>query len=122
MVKKEESIAYCGVDCAICDIYIATQNDDNTIRQRLIEQWHKDFKIDLSLEDINCNGCKTGKSYFFYCQHCRINKCITKKELENCAYCEQYACKKLQKEFNRGLADPQGKKNLDKIYEELKKI
>ena len=117
----KKMIAYCGLDCAICPTYLATQKDDDNMRQQLIDEWKKNNKVDLKLEDVNCDGCKNGGRILFFCRHCRVKKCGDKKKVENCAYCEEYVCRVLKKEFNSSLPETIGKENLDEIHKNLTK-
>ena len=32
-------IAYCGLDCEVCEARIATVNDDNVLRKSVANQW-----------------------------------------------------------------------------------
>jgi hypothetical protein len=85
-------IAYCGIDCADCPIYIVTQNNDEKARQEIA------IKNGLRAEDCYCDGCttKTGKVATF-CDKCEVRICTIKKKLENCAYCDDYPCVTLNK-------------------------
>lgn len=34
-----DMIGYCGLDCEKCDAYIATVNDDQTLREKTAKLW-----------------------------------------------------------------------------------
>lgn len=106
-------IAYCGLNCTECPAFIATKNDDNAKRKETAELWTKQFGQEIKPEDINCEGClpDTGKK-LGYCFVCEIRKCGQEKGMENCAYCADYACEKLEKFFQMA---PQNKATLDEI-------
>jgi hypothetical protein len=96
----EKMIAYCGITCTDCGAYIATQNNDDAKRKEVAEQWTKQFNVDINPQDINCDGCltKTGR-IVNYCNICEIRKCGVERGVVNCAYCDDYACDKLEKFF-----------------------
>jgi hypothetical protein len=96
----EKMIAYCGITCTDCGAYIATQNDDDAKRKEVAEEWTKQFNHEFKPEEINCDGClvDTGR-VFNYCNVCEIRKCGREKGVANCAYCDDYACDKLEKFF-----------------------
>lgn len=113
----EKIIAFCGEVCTDCPAFIATQNDDNAKRKETAELWSKKYNHDFKPEDINCDGClsETGK-VVGYCNICEIRKCGQEGGVVNCAYCQDYACDKLEKFF---LMVPQNKTNLEEIRKGL---
>lgn len=113
----EEIIAYCGIVCSGCPAYIATQNDDDAKRRETAEIWSKNYNHDLKPEDINCDGCLTTTGRVIgYCNVCEVRKCGMERGVANCAYCEDYACDKLEKFFQMV---PENKTTLDEIRKEL---
>ncbi len=46
--------APCGLDCAVCDIYLAAQRPEAALR--LAEQWHG-WNPDAKPEWFRCQGC-----------------------------------------------------------------
>jgi len=120
-----EMIAYCGLNCVKCPIYLATR-EKNTEKQRQMKEQitiaiKKYLGEELRVEDINdCDGCKaqSGRLYF-NCQKCRIRKCASEKGLENCAYCDKYPCEELSKFFNTEDIEGEAQKRLDTIKDGL---
>lgn len=89
-------ISYCGINCAECPGYIATQKNDNEARKIVAAEWRKIYNLNVTSEDINCDGCQSQSSrHFSYCSECKVRKCGTEKNVENCAYCEEYICEQL---------------------------
>ena len=114
----DDMIAYCGINCSKCPTFIATLNDSNSERKDVAEKWSKEFNVSIKPEDINCDGClATTERIFNYCKVCNIRKCGTKREVKNCAYCEDYACEKLNKFHER--AAPEVKQTLEEIKNSL---
>ena len=97
----ERIVAYCGIICSDCPTLKATKMDDDDERRRVAKLWTKQYGKEFKIEDINCDGCLTeGPRVFSYCNVCEIRKCAKERKVENCAYCEDYACDKLSKLFN----------------------
>jgi len=113
----EKMIAYCGEVCSDCGALIATKNNDDAKRKEIAELWTKKYNHDFKPEDINCDGClsETGK-VVGYCNICEIRKCGRERGGVNCAYCQDYACDKLDKFFEMV---PQNKATLDEIRKGL---
>lgn len=109
----EEIIALCGLACHECGALLATKNNDDEKRAEVAQLWAKLFKVEIKLEDINCDGCLSeGGRLFSYCKVCEIRRCGMEKGVANCAYCNEYPCKKLDFIFR---AAPDSKKRLDEI-------
>ena len=113
----EKMIAYCGLNCSECPALIATKNNDDAKRKETAETWSKQFGQPIKPEDINCEGCmaETG-NVFSYCNICEVRKCGQEKGLENCAYCNDYGCQKLEKFFEMV---PMARDNLEEIRKGL---
>ena len=121
-----EMIAYCGLNCVTCLIYLATRETDPKKQRRMKEQVvqaiKKYYGQEERVEDINdCDGCKAQSPRLYYgCRMCRIRKCASEKHLENCAYCSEYPCDKLNKFFDyEDIKDGGAKKRLDAIKARL---
>jgi hypothetical protein len=117
-----EMIAYCGLDCFPCPIYLVTREKDEKKKEEMkigiIHECQKRYGIELKLEDVtDCDGCRTeGGRLFSGCKECPIRNCAGDKSVENCAYCEDYPCEKLEKFF---VKDPEAKERLVQIRRKL---
>ena len=111
-------LTYCGLECGNCPVHLATLEKDKFEQQKMrvsiAEQCAKIYGIEISAADVNdCDGCKSGADRLFTgCKDCEIRKCAMLKNIENCAYCTDYACDILEKHFT---LDPGAKKRLEKI-------
>jgi hypothetical protein len=115
----EKMIAYCGLVCTDCDAYIATQKNDDKMRQDVAEDWTKKYNHQFKAADIDCVGCiPTSGKHVGQCYVCPIRKCGQAKGVINCAYCGEYACEELDKYFKMA---PVMKANLEEIRKGLKK-
>ena len=97
MNQQMSMTAYCGLYCAECPAYLATQKDDDQEREKVAKQWSEEFKVSLNASQINCDGCKTEDGrLFLYCQMCQARTCGKEKQVETCAHCEAFECDKIQ--------------------------
>lgn len=116
-------IAFCGLDCDTCQIYLATREQDKRKqkekRKEILRLIKEHYDLDLKLEDItDCDGCiiETGR-LFSGCKNCSIRKCAIEKKIVSCAYCEEYVCEKLEEFFAK---EPAAKNLLEKIKTQKK--
>jgi hypothetical protein len=115
-------IAYCGLTCHTCPIYLATRENDKTkqksMRIEIASICKEQYGMEYEPEDINdCDGCMTeGERLFSGCKDCQIRKCAMQRGYENCAWCDEYVCEKLEKFF---VMDPSAKTRLDEIRSSL---
>ncbi len=113
-----EKIAYCGLTCHSCAIYLATREQNQKkkleMRAEIARLINDVYKGEMNAEDVtDCDGCKTETERLFSeCRKCQIRKCAKERSVENCAYCDEYACEKLEKFFN---TEPDAKERLDRI-------
>ncbi len=116
------SIAFCGLSCQACPIYLATRQTDRRTQARLradiVRQCQEQYHLNFTLEDItDCDGCRTaGGRLFSACKSCPIRQCAIKKGLESCAYCSQYACASLEEFFK---SDAEARTRLDEARRNL---
>lgn len=114
----EKMIAYCGITCTECPAYIASQKNDDQLRAETAKKWSELFKASIKPEDINCDGCAAdSKRLFSQVSVCEIRKCARNKNIQNCAYCAEYPCKKLTELF--GFV-PEAKATLEEIRKKIK--
>jgi hypothetical protein len=90
-------IAYCGLVCSDCPGLIATQANDLVALERLAEQVRVEYNNpNATVASVMCDGCLTASARkCSYCAECAIRACAVAQGVENCAYCEAYACEKL---------------------------
>ncbi len=104
--------AYCGIECLECPVFIATQTNDEELREETAKKWGKDFGLELTSDDLVCNGCQSDL-VFYFCKTCPFISCCKDKNINNCGECEDYPCETLEK-FLKPL--PDAKEYLDKIH------
>ncbi|MEJ2567937.1 MAG: DUF3795 domain-containing protein [candidate division WOR-3 bacterium] len=114
----EKMLAYCGLDCLSCPIYLVTREPDKEKqkekRKEIVRLIKEHYGQEFKLEDItDCDGCTadTGR-LFSTCKDCTIRKCARQKKLDNCAYCGEYVCETLEEFFSK---EQTAKIRLDKL-------
>ena len=119
--------ACCGVDCATCDAYVATKNNDDELRHATAERWARQLDVVVESDYINCDGCQqTDGRHLEYCAICGIRNCCLEKQHATCAECEKYVCERLQTGFDflsevlemGPLNELEARKNLDELREQ----
>ncbi len=117
----DEEIAYCGLVCRTCPIYLAAREEDKEKQARLREAialvCNEKYGMMYGPEDItDCDGCRTGGRLFAGSRSCAIRKCAVDKGVINCAYCADYICGKLEGFF---AADQEAKVRLDEVRKSI---
>ena len=105
-------ISYCGINCSECEVFIATNMNDNEKRGKLAEAYSTE-KCKFTKEDIRCMGCHsklTRKSKM--CSNCEIRNCAKKKKIFTCAECRNYPCDLIEKYVSK---ESENRRILDKL-------
>ena len=90
-------IAYCGLDCEVCEARLATVNDDNALRRKVAALWSQLNQADITPEMINCTGCRLDGVKTPFCEAlCPIRQCAREKKYDTCGDCpEMETCSKI---------------------------
>jgi|LAHU01.1.fsa_nt_gb hypothetical protein len=120
---SETAVAYCGINCDKCPVFIATFEDDESLRQKTAKEWSnlygkilESFGIhSLKPEDINCYGCRSERGIFIGCASCSIRTCCQDKGLITCADCDEYDSCDMLKGFYSLEIHQNAKENLDRL-------
>jgi hypothetical protein len=106
-------IAVCGLDCAACPAFHASEKLSIAERQKIADQWSKEYNGSFKATDIDCVGCTTKDGvHIGYCSACQIRLCGQEKGYASCAQCPQFSCEKLEGFFKNA---PQARDNLAKL-------
>lgn len=117
------TVAYCGIVCGTCPIYVATKQENREAQQRMraeiVRLCQEHYGMQYQLEDItDCDGCRTeGGRLFPPSTACQIRTCAKQRGIENCAHCPDYACEQLEKTF---ATDPAARTRLDELTNSLR--
>ena len=111
--EMKRQIAVCGLDCEKCDAYIATKNNDQSLREKTAKLWSELNHASILPEHINCEGCRMNGAKTLFCSSmCEIRKCAVAKGIETCGYCpEKDICPKVNAIWQN---NPQARENLQK--------
>ena len=102
-MEVDKLLAYCGLKCNGCQIYLATRETDKEkqakMRVQIAEFISEEYGISIKPQDVtDCDGCKTSSGRLYSgCSQCEIRKCAQEKGCLTCAHCVEYPCDKLQK-------------------------
>lgn len=109
---SEQIIAYCGLLCNECPVFMATINKDDQVQVELAKEYSNE-KCHFEPEDISCSGCyEVDLANSKMCSNCKIRACGAEKVVENCARCNEYPCELLKEYFSD---DTPERKRLDQI-------
>lgn len=94
----ERIIAYCGLVCSECPAFVATQAGDLAGLEKIAAQWREEYNAPgITVESVYCDGCLgEGGKKCAHCGDCEIRLCGMERGVENCAFCSDYACAKLE--------------------------
>lgn len=109
-LSQENLLAYCGVNCAECDTFKATQANNVQNLKIMARHLSMTFHKKISIKDIECDGCKSEGRHCFYCgKDCVIKKCCLEKHYATCIECLDFPCTALTNFFKK---KPDAKTNL----------
>ncbi len=90
-MQDQTMLCFCGHDCARCITYLATIQNDDTLRKRAQQLYREEFGLEVPLYEIHCKGGRS-EEVFFLCRDCPWVQCAKEKGLSACADCLQYPC------------------------------
>ena len=88
-MSEQCAMAYCGIECSTCDIYLAAQ--DPEAAQRLADVWKSRGNANAKPEWFRCQGCRGDRSVR-WTDDCKIAGCCEEKELQDCSQCADFPC------------------------------
>ena len=72
----KELIAYCGLDCENCEARIATERNDDALREKVARSWSEFNHVEITPEMIHCTGCRMPGAKTPYSDSlCPIRRC-----------------------------------------------
>jgi len=81
-------IAFCGLDCEVCEARLATVNNDDALRRKVAEEWSELNHVEITPEMISCTGCRIAGAKTPFCDSlCPIRQCGLSKGYETCGDC-----------------------------------
>jgi len=108
-------MAFCGLYCHKCPIFIATKTDNRKEKIRLARIFSMPNRK-LIPDEVECYGCKqTGKKILKGCDTCENRLCAMKRKVENCGECVKYPCQQLDYFLTR-LWQSGAQERLDRMH------
>ncbi|MFX0185196.1 MAG: DUF3795 domain-containing protein [Candidatus Hodarchaeota archaeon] len=110
--KPEWDLSFCGLNCAVCEIYLASHGD-NELHDGLVKFFQEN--VDSNITSVSCEKCRvmTDKCWT---PDCHFRTCAIEQGLTYCFECKDFVCEKLA-EFGK-----QAPPNHANIIENLKKM
>lgn len=92
----EKMIAFCGLICSECPVYIATKTGNTQLQEQLAKDYSTD-SCKFEKEDMICNGCHSADgANEKMCLECPMRKCGMEKNVAHCAECDEYPCQYIE--------------------------
>ncbi len=113
-MENKWELSFCGLNCAVCDMYRASHGDDK-LHEELVK-WFQE-NIDPKITYISCEKCH-GPNDECWTPDCYFRNCATAKGISYCFECEDFVCEKLE-EF--GKEAPHHARTIENM-KEMKKI
>jgi hypothetical protein len=110
----DKLISCCGLNCETCDARIATVKNDDALRKATAETWSKMFNAPgISMEAINCSGCRMEGVKFSHCNECNIRICVNDKGYATCGDCADMGTCEIVAMVHKHM--PEAAENLKKL-------
>lgn len=93
----KDYIAYCGLDCEVCDARLATIHEDDALRKKVAKLWSELNGVTITPDMIHCVGCRIDGVKTPYCDSlCPIRQCAMERKVETCGSCGELGnCEKV---------------------------
>ncbi|MFH0895002.1 MAG: DUF3795 domain-containing protein [Bacteroidota bacterium] len=88
--------AVCGLYCASCGVYIATQENNVQELQRMADSMKQ------TVEELKCDGCGAERKSVWCKIYCTFTQCAKEHKVEFCGSCSEYPCESL-KDFQKKM-------------------
>jgi hypothetical protein len=88
-IPDKQLAAICGLFCPACSVFIGTKEDPERLK---VMAKH----MQRTVEELQCNGCRSKKRCFYCESKCIMARCATAKGVEFCSACAEYPCKDLR--------------------------
>lgn len=93
-MTDKDYIGCCGHDCSKCITFLATVQNDDTLRKQSQQFYKTMFGLDVPLDEVNCLGCQSD-NVFKLCKSCPFVKCASERKNAACSECIEYPCNAL---------------------------
>jgi len=98
LYQRLKLLAPCGIDCGICELY--TAGDDQQLRDELVLKG-------IPGDKLPCPGCRAVKGRCpVLPKKCETYSCVKSRDLDYCFECEEFPCIKLHPAADRASILP----------------
>lgn len=112
------NITRCGYCCSLCKAF-APNIKKHDEREELSKVWKEYYDLNISAEDIYCDGCRCEKEHkTLIDEGCPVSKCVKEKKLTHCGECKEYPCEVFKE--REGLSESEAQHRLGANYDALK--
>jgi hypothetical protein len=101
-MKPDWNLSICGLNCAQCDMYVASHGDEK-LRQEIAEWFKTKRNRTLNPDEIRCEGCR-GPVEANWSSDCKMMQCAKKRRLEYCFQCKDFPCETVNAFASDGVA------------------
>jgi hypothetical protein len=85
----EKFISCCGLNCATCEAWLSTINNDEELRKATAKKWKALYNAaEITPDMINCTGCRNEGVKIGHWSTCQIRLCATEKGFSTCGECK----------------------------------
>ena len=92
-------LAYCGLNCNECPVYLASIVNNVAAQIQLAREYSTDT-CKFSKEDMYCLGCHSDTVSPKMCGDCQIRICSMRKSYGSCAECNKFPCSTLRENLD----------------------
>jgi len=93
----KDMITRCGYRCNVCLAYKENIHSAED-QEKVSDGWFRIYGFRIPPEEIYCDGCLAPDSENpkLVDTGCPVRPCVIEKGFQNCAYCDEYICKKFE--------------------------
>jgi hypothetical protein len=93
-MTDDAMIAPCGIDCAQCEIYKAT--NDPQLAEQTAKRWRETWAPKADASWFVCQGCRADRT-LCWTDDCKIYPCCVEQHgLNSCSQCDEFPCATLE--------------------------
>lgn len=92
--ESQKMIAVCGLDCAGCDMRMATS--DKELAADISGWFKRKLGKDIRPEEIHCDWCRGDREIHWSADCWILQCCVDEKGHDYCCECDDFPCERLE--------------------------
>ena len=100
--EREWNLSACGLNCAKCDIYMASHGDEG-MRASIVDWFRDERNVNLKPEQVRCEGCM-GDPERHWSPDCGMMACAKERGLAHCFQCGEFPCSRNEEFSSDGIS------------------